>query len=205
MEEVILTNFSNYVINNSGNNSKTVWSIKSNRWLTPTDNSDGHLRVAMTNDNGKKVKKYIHQLIAKAFITNPNNYDVVHHIDHNPKNNKVENLMWISQDKHTTIHNKGNSYWVGKHHTAECRQKMSDAMKGKNNPMFGKPRPKGSGIQPKQVYQYTMDGKLVKVWKSTMECEKLYDRCAITKCCNNKYMKEGNNKYKGYRWSYKPL
>lgn len=204
MENVTLVNLSNYIINNSGDSNKTVWSKINNCWLTPTDNG-GHLRVAMTNDNGKKVKKYIHRLIAEAFIPNPNGYDVVHHKDHNPHNNNLENLEWVNEQKHAIIHHKGNTYWVGKHHTAECRQKMSDAMKGKNNPMFGKPRPKGAGLQPKQVYQYSLDMKLVRIWKSTMECDTKYDRSAITKCCNNKYIKEGNNKYKGYIWSYNPL
>lgn len=203
MNEVILENFSNYVINDSGDNHKTVWSKINNCWLSPTDNG-GHLRISLTNDDNKKTKKYIHQLIAEAFIPNPNGYDVVHHKDHNPYNNTIQNLEWIDAPRHSKIHNQGNKYWLGKKHTEEYKQKMSDVMKGENNPMFGKPRPKGSGMEAKQVFQYSLDGKLVRVWKSTLECDGEYDRGAVTKCCNNKYLR-GGNKYKGYIWSYNPL
>jgi hypothetical protein len=46
----------------------------------------------------------IHQLVAKAFIPNPNNYAVVHHINRNPQDNRVENLMWVSKEEHDIIH-----------------------------------------------------------------------------------------------------
>lgn len=44
---------------------------------------------------GKDFK--VHRLVAKAFIPNPNNYEVINHIDGNPLNNKVENLEWCTQ------------------------------------------------------------------------------------------------------------
>lgn len=46
----------------------------------------------------------VHQLVAQAFISNPNGCDVVHHKDHNPQNNRVENLMWVSKEEHVEIH-----------------------------------------------------------------------------------------------------
>ena len=205
METVILENFSNYIINNSGDNYKTVWSKRSNKWLKPIDNGDGHLKISMTNDKGVKKKCFIHRLIAKSFIPNPNNFEYIHHINHNPKDNRIENLEWISPEKHTSIHNKGNKNFLGKHHTEDYKQKMSNRMKGDKNPMYGKERPKGSGVQPKRVFQYTLDGNLVRIWKSTMDCNEKYERRAVSKCCNNKYIREGNNIYKGYRWSFKPL
>ena len=58
----------------------------------------------------------------------------------------------------------------------------------------------------KIVYQYVLDGKLVKIWKSIKECkENGYSRSAISDCCRNRYLRKGNNEYKGYKWSYKPL
>jgi len=38
--------------------------------------------------------EYIHRLVAENFIENPNNYSVVIHIDKDPKNNHVSNIMW---------------------------------------------------------------------------------------------------------------
>lgn len=50
----------------------------------------------------------------------------------------------------------------------------------------------------KQVYQYTKEGELVKVWESTAECGRNgYNQGNVVSCCN------GNLKtYKGYVWSY---
>lgn len=51
----------------------------------------------------------------------------------------------------------------------------------------------------KQVYQYTTDGILVKIWNSAKDAaEKLsISRRSICKCCNNKL-----KTYKGFIWSY---
>lgn len=39
-------------------------------------------------------RKYIHTLVAEAFIPNPNNLKGVEHLDGNPHNNNVKNLRW---------------------------------------------------------------------------------------------------------------
>lgn len=53
----------------------------------------------------------------------------------------------------------------------------------------------------KAVLQFTLDGQLVKEWKSTQEAERNgFDSGNICRCCNNK------NKFKthrGYKWVYK--
>ena len=63
--------------------------------LNPTLNKKGYLQVTLNN---KTQKTYgIHRLVAEAFISNPNNYPVVNHIDENKQNNNVENLCWVSR------------------------------------------------------------------------------------------------------------
>lgn len=53
----------------------------------------------------------------------------------------------------------------------------------------------------KQVYQYTLDGKLVGIWPSTRECGRNgFDQGAVSKCCRGELQT-----YKGYIWSYVPL
>lgn len=44
----------------------------------------------------KHKNKGVHRLVAEAFLPNPNNLEYVHHIDANPLNNHVNNLMWVS-------------------------------------------------------------------------------------------------------------
>lgn len=46
----------------------------------------------------------IHQLVAKLFVDNPNNYTVVHHKDHNKLNNNADNLEWIEKTTHNRMH-----------------------------------------------------------------------------------------------------
>lgn len=45
---------------------------------------------------------YVHRLVAKAFIPNPNNYEQVDHINNNRQDNRVANLRWIPRQKNNT-------------------------------------------------------------------------------------------------------
>lgn len=56
----------------------------------------GHLDVLLKK-NGKEKRCWVHRLVAKAFIPNPDNLPIVNHIDSNPQNNSVENLEWCTQ------------------------------------------------------------------------------------------------------------
>lgn len=66
--------------------------------------------------------------------------------------------------------------------------------------------------QNKRVYQYTLDGVLVKVWESIKECvENGFARNCVWRACKGEYYCNKRKKmihtdiYKGYRWSYTPL
>ena len=65
------------------------------------DNGNGYLKYAFSVANGKLVNRYVHRLVAKAFIPNPENLPQVGHKDHDQSNNCVENLYWTTQSQNT--------------------------------------------------------------------------------------------------------
>ena len=70
--------------------------------MTPTDNGNGYLIVGFKL-NGKRKNRYVHDLVAECFISKRPKGFVVNHIDHNKKNNNVENLEWCTQ-KQNVLH-----------------------------------------------------------------------------------------------------
>ena len=81
--------FPNYSISNLGN----VYSNISQKILKPTIDSNGYCIVGLFI-NGQQKKKKVHQLVARAFIENPFEYQQVNHKDENKQNNRVDNLEW---------------------------------------------------------------------------------------------------------------
>lgn len=81
-----------------------VFSIRRGKFLKPFDCGNGHLLVDLDGE-----KLLVHRLVAQAFITNLDGFDCVHHIDGNPANNNVSNLLWISASEHSRMHMRGNT------------------------------------------------------------------------------------------------
>lgn len=74
-----------------------IFSHLRGKYLTPKKDKDGYLFVALSK-KGTVSYFRIHRIVAKEFITNPNNYDTVDHIDFNKENNSVENLRWLPNE-----------------------------------------------------------------------------------------------------------
>jgi hypothetical protein len=64
--------------------------------LSPTDNGHGYLIVPLVQ-NGKRKNHYVHRLVAEAFIRPMASKEVVNHLDHDTKNNTVQNLEITTQ------------------------------------------------------------------------------------------------------------
>lgn len=95
----IHADFPNYIITENGN----VYSIIFKRYLL-SNIANGYQRIELSN-KGKKKKFYIHVLVARLYIINPEP-DIrkyVNHIDGNKQNNCVTNLEWVTQ-KENIIH-----------------------------------------------------------------------------------------------------
>ena len=60
---------------------------------------DGYQRVSIT-ENGKSRQTGIHRLILHAFDPRENEQELeVHHIDGNPQNNNLDNLVWVTHEE----------------------------------------------------------------------------------------------------------
>lgn len=114
IEEVykIVEEFENYQISNLGNikrlgtnsiDSKGRKRFYKEKQLILTIGSNGYYQVTLRKNN-KQYTKYIHQLVAIAFLNHKVDKlnIVVDHIDGNPLNNIISNLQLISQQENTS-------------------------------------------------------------------------------------------------------
>lgn len=71
--------------------------------------SHGYVQVTISVD-GKSKLMFIHRLVAKAFIPNPLNLEMVNHKDENPLNNSVHNLEWCTRSYNNSYGHATDSY-----------------------------------------------------------------------------------------------
>ena len=109
---------------------------KSEKILKGIPDNDGYLRVVLFK-NGRKDYR-VHQLVAKMFIPNPENLQVINHTDENKQNNAAKNLEWCTVAYNNTygdrlkkvseankISMKGNKNHLGIKHTDKTKNKIS--------------------------------------------------------------------------------
>lgn len=81
-----------YQISNLGNVKSKITGITCKQHTR-----NGYLSTCLYNyENKKKRTMSIHRLVAKVFIENPNDHNVVNHLDGNKHNNRATNLEWTS-------------------------------------------------------------------------------------------------------------
>lgn len=85
----------------------------------------------VTLSKGGIVKRFlVHQLVAQAFIPNPDNKPLVNHIDNNGQNNTTSNLVWCTHAEnmqHSSIQGRqDNPRSLGGIAAAEARSKTYD-------------------------------------------------------------------------------
>ena len=142
--------------------------------LKKVKNCDGYHVVTLHNQEHEQKEGKVHRLVAEAFIPNPENKSQVGHLKVLPDGteDKTANEAW-------------NLAWM----TAE------------ENINYGLRNERVAKKLSKTVYQYTLDGVLVKIWSSMLEAEKNgFNQRHIWECCNGK-----RKTHKGYKWSYEPL
>lgn len=63
-------------------------------WTIGCPNNNGYLRVCF---NGKSW--YVHRLVGEAFLDKIEGKDEIDHLNRNPKDNRIENLLWKNRSE----------------------------------------------------------------------------------------------------------
>ncbi len=87
--------------------------IKTDRYLKPRDNGKGYMQVSLRNGNVKT--KYVHIIVAEAFLDYTANKGVVcvDHINSIKDDNKLDNLRVITPRENVSRYNRSNTNVTG--------------------------------------------------------------------------------------------
>lgn len=139
----------------------------------------GYLHICLKMDTGKFVNHYVHRLVAKAFVPNPNNLACVNHIDENPANNNVENLEWCD--------------WKYNNNFGEHNKKLALSTKL-------------IGGKPRRIAKVDDNGDIQEVYYSIKEAARNIDvnnwnsiAAQISYVCNKK---RGHHTAAGFKWKF---
>lgn len=158
-----------------------IWSEKRHKWLRPSKTNNDYWQVHLQCEEGNQ-HFYVHRLMWETFNGPIPEGMQVNHINEGAegkKDNRLENLNLMTPEQNSNFGTRSAR-------SAAARVNHVD--------------------MSKQVYQYSLDGELVRTWPSTKECGRNgFHQGAVAACCRGCYMRQGNSIYKGYRWSYTPL
>jgi hypothetical protein len=159
-----------YLITDSGDNEKTVFSVKSNKFLKPSQDGYGYYFVELSKNGEKKMYK-IHRLIAEYFVPNLDNKGEIDHINGNNQDNRICNLRWCTHKE-----NMNNPVRIERNHKSQVNNEKKS----------------------KKVGQYTLEGKLIRIYPSVCECHRNgFNKGHVASCCRGE-----QNYHKGYIWKY---
>ena len=119
-------------------------------------NDRGYCYISL-HKNGKGKHYFVHILVAKAFIANPEGKKQVNHIDANKSNNCVENLEWVTQEENLQHAYKNGLIKIGSsHHCSQLTEEQVRYIRQNYTPYdkeFGRDAlAKKFGVRKKVIY-----------------------------------------------------
>ena len=106
-KDLSFLNLSNYKISSEGK----VINKRGQLLASSPHHQSGYLQIRLVDDNGNRVTKLIHVLVAKAFLEEKpvGNFEV-DHIDSNRQNPSVENLQWLTREENQQKSKRAKAY-----------------------------------------------------------------------------------------------
>lgn len=148
----------------------------------------------LISSNGKIYSLKSKKVLKPIIQDNGYSYVTIH-------NNKIQKMFRLHRlVAETFIPNPNNLPQVNHKDENKQNNKVENLewCTAKYNMNYGTRKERVAEMFSKKVYQYTLDGELVKVWSSTMECGRNgYNQSKIVSCCNGK-----RKSHKGYKWNY---
>lgn len=182
------------------------------RPLKPCDNGNGYKYVCYVDEHSKKTKHvYIHRIIAETFLSNPNMYEEVNHIDGNKANNSVSNLEWCSRAmnmnhayqsglKIPTDKQREISRAYGETHTEQLRKgwgawKQTDEGQRKIKAHQENITEIAAEVNKRKVMVINNQTETTEIYNSVSEAAKAYgmDCSMMSKYCRGKYKRKNIN------------
>lgn len=144
-------------------------------------NNGGYIYCRL-RENGKRVQRLVHRLVAQAFIENPNNLLCINHKDEC----KINNFVWVNEDGSIDLE-KSNLEWCTYQYNNTYGTRIEKMVKSKIN-----------GKRSKKILQLTLNGDLIKIYPSLSEAQRDgFARSNIAQCAKGNWAQAY-----GYKWQY---
>lgn len=126
-------------------------------------NNNGYKTFLITDNQGKKIRRTVHRLVAEYFLDKPReDRNQVIHLDNNRSNNYYKNLKWVNEKEKRAHQDKMNPGWslkgnLGKRKYSKLTESQVKLIKRKINDPNRKTRMKiiarRYGISEMQLYR----------------------------------------------------